>query len=84
LAFGGLDVTCLAHDVTLGGLGLDVDDPRDGLVEEDTWNGTLPQDGLMYGLGRPNVPPYSLNVTFLELNVTTLGHDATLLGFYLI
>jgi len=72
LAFGDLDVTCLAHDVILGGLALD----GDGLMQEDTWHGTLALDGLTCGLGRPNFPPCSLNVTFN-------GHDVTLLGFYL-
>jgi hypothetical protein len=32
LAFGGLNVTFLAHDITLGGLGLHGDGSRDGLV----------------------------------------------------
>jgi hypothetical protein len=83
LAFGGLYVTCLAHDVTLGGLGLDGYDSIDGLMKEETWHDTLALDGLMYDLGRPNVPPCNLNIAFLELNVTLLGYDITLLGFRL-
>jgi hypothetical protein len=90
LTFGGPNVTFLAHDVTLGGIVIDGDGSIDGLMEEDTWHGTLALDGLMHHLGRPNVTHFilnvtflELNVTFLELNVTPLGHDVTLLGFYL-
>jgi hypothetical protein len=68
--FGGLYVTYLAHEITLGGIGIDDDGSKDVLMEEDTWHGTLALDGLMYGLGKPNFPPYNLKLTFLELNVT--------------
>jgi len=69
MAFEGLYVTYLAHDVTLRGIGLD----GDGSREEDTWHGIWARVGMMYGLWRPNIPPFQPRRHTLELNATLKG-----------
>jgi hypothetical protein len=60
LAFGGPKCQIWPMTSLIGGLGFDGDD---GLMEEDTPRGLLAHVGMMYGLWRPNVPQFQLDVT---------------------